>query len=110
MDLVEKLFNKRCPDGFRSGKPYKKVHILYAATGEHDYHLACIPTKYQYPLLNFRIAIVFEKLGLKPGECIHVLAGNHNYSYLLNFAAWYLGAYTSTGDVALDEDTVAGQV
>ena len=29
-----------------------------------------------------RISIVFQKLGLKQGECIHILVGNHHYSYL----------------------------
>ena len=57
-----------------------------------------------------KISIVFQKLGLKQGECIHILVGNHHYSYLSTFAAWYLGAYSSTGDVELDEDTVAGQL
>ena len=53
---------------------------------------------------------MFQKLGLQKGQCIHIMTGNHNYSYLANFAAWHLGAFTSTGDVALDEDTIAGQV
>ena len=56
------------------------------------------------------MSIVFEKLGLQKGQCIHIVVGNHHYSYLSTFAAWHLGAFTSTGDVALDEDTIAGQV
>jgi hypothetical protein len=49
-------------------------------------------------------------LGLKKGQCIHIVVGNHHYSYLSVFAAWHLGAFTSTGDTELDEDTIAGQV
>ena len=59
---------------------------------------------------HFRISIVFQKLGLQKGQCVHIVVGNHNYSFLTTFAAWHLGAYSSTGDVALDDDTIAGQV
>ena len=63
-------------------------------------------------MINFHcsLSVVFQRLGLKQGQCIHIVAGNHHYSYLSIFAAWHLGAFSSTGDIALDEDTIAGQV
>ena len=59
---------------------------------------------------NTRLSVVFSNLGLKKGDSIHIVTGNHNYLFLSTFAAWYLGASASTGDVALDADTIAGQV
>ena len=61
-------------------------------------------------VFHFRLAVVFANLGLRYGECIHIIAGNHNYTFLAIFAAWYIGAYCSTGDVELDSDTIGGQV
>ena len=60
--------------------------------------------------LIFIWVVVFQNLGLKPGHCIHIIVGNHNYTFLAMFAAWHLGAYCSTGDVALDAESIAGQV
>ena len=63
-------------------------------------------------LISFyiRLSIVFAKLGLSRGDSIHVVAGNHHYSFLAIFAALYLGASSSTGDVALDSETIGAQV
>ena len=61
-------------------------------------------------LLPIRLSVVFSNLGLKKGDSIHILAGNHHYALLSLFAAWYLGASASAGDIALDSDTIASQV
>ena len=60
--------------------------------------------------LSFRFAAVFTKLGVKYGDCVHILTGNNSFTFIAMYAAFYLGAFASAGDVELDAETIAGQV
>ena len=57
-----------------------------------------------------RFAAVFSTLGLKYGDGVHILTGNNNHTFISMYAAFYMGAFASTGDISLDADTIAGQV
>ena len=63
-----------------------------------------------YIFLPYRFATVFAELGLKYGDGVHILTGNNNFTFISMYAAFYLGAFASTGDISLDPDTIAGQV
>ena len=63
-----------------------------------------------YIFLPCRFAAVFAELGLKYGDGVHILTGNNNFTFISMYAAFYLGAFASTGDISLDPDTIAGQV
>ena len=56
------------------------------------------------------MSVIFKALGVNQGDCVHIVVGNHHYSFLAAFAAWHLGAYSSTGDILLEEEAIAGQV
>ncbi len=47
---------------------------------------------------------------MKPGDVIHLVMGNNNFTHPIAFAAWMLGAVVSIGDPALDSTTIARQV
>ena len=57
-----------------------------------------------------RLAAVLKRLGIKSGDSIHIVVGNHHYSLLICFAASYLGGSASLGDPALDCNSIASQV
>jgi hypothetical protein len=44
------------------------------------------------------------------GGTIHLVIGNHNYTFSACAGAWILGARVSCGDIALDSKAIAGQV
>jgi hypothetical protein len=58
----------------------------------------------------FRFSVIFSRLGLADGGCIHLVVGNHNLTFSCCAGAWILGARASCGDVALDAKSIAGQV
>ncbi len=47
---------------------------------------------------------------MAPGDVIHLVMGNNNFTHPIAFAAWMLGAVVSIGDPALDSTTIARQV
>ena len=53
---------------------------------------------------------MFSKLGLQRGATIHLVVGNHNYTYPACSGAWILGAKVSCGGIDLDVKDLAGQV
>ena len=58
----------------------------------------------------FRFSIIFSRLGLKQGGSIHLVTGNHNFTYSACSGAWILGARVSCGGVDLDCKELLGQV
>jgi hypothetical protein len=57
-----------------------------------------------------RFAVIFSRLGLTRGGCIHFVSGNVNLTFAAAAAAWIVGARVSCGDVALSSRDIAGQV
>jgi len=49
-------------------------------------------------------------LGLTGEGTIHLVCGNHNYTFSALAGAWILGAKVSCGDIALDSKAIARQV
>ena len=58
----------------------------------------------------FRFSVIFSRLGLREGGCLHLVVGNHNLTFPACAGAWILGAKVSCGDVALEAKAIAGQV
>ncbi len=53
---------------------------------------------------------MFYDLGVRRGDVVHFLVGNHNHLYPACFGVWILGAVLSLGDVNLEAKTVARQL
>ena len=61
-------------------------------------------------LLFFRFAVLLRQHGFACGDVIHVVTGNHNWTYPLVFGCWILGGVASLGDVNLEPRAVARQI
>ena len=64
----------------------------------------------EFEILSKKFAVFFKNLGLEKGDCVHLVVGNYNESYGAIGGIWILGGIASCGDVALDDQAIAGQV
>ncbi len=64
-----------------------------------------------YERLAKRFAVIYkDKFGLGEGDVIHLCVGNNNYQFGAVGGIWILGGVASCGDIALDENAIAGQL
>ncbi len=57
-----------------------------------------------------RFAVFFSSVGMKKGDVVHLLLGNHNMVFSSCFGAWILGAVPSSGEVTMESSAIADQV
>jgi len=70
-------------------------------------------TGHQQSIINTflcRLAVILNEMGLKKGDIVHAIIGNHNATFSLAFAIWILGAILSTGDINLEAKAIGLQV
>lgn len=63
-----------------------------------------------YHELMKRYGVVFKRLGLSAGDCVHILLENSNESVPAALGTWINGGVVSLGDHFLDAKAVAQQV
>lgn len=63
-----------------------------------------------YEKLSKKFSVIYTGLGLKKGDCIHLVVGNHNYMYPALGGMWMIGGLGSCGDIALDDKSIAAQL
>jgi len=63
-----------------------------------------------FEILSKKFAVLFKNLGLERNDSIHLVVGNYNESYGAIGGMWILGGVASCGDVALDDQAIAGQL
>lgn len=57
-----------------------------------------------------RLSVVFNNLGLKKGDAVHVVCYNHILYHPMTLAVWRLGGYVSLADPALNSTIIRKHV
>ncbi len=65
----------------------------------------------EFETLSKKFAVFYrDTLNLGKGDAIHLIVGNHNFTYPALGGIWILGGVPSLGDVGLDEKSIASQL
>lgn len=64
----------------------------------------------QFEHLSKKFAVIFKDFNIGKNDVMHLVVGNHNYTYAALGGMWILGGIGSLGDVALDGKAIAGQL